>query len=239
MKKTLFTLAVLFAATSHATVVQRQYTASISHYASANDEVVIGSTVIREGDKLTGVFSYDDAMEASRSGLPLFHSYEYGYFGSVQNNHITLALNGAPLVLAPAVDMPECSLPSFLCPGLPLVMERSAGPDWMGKSTDILTLHYIAPAPFPELITYDRPARVASISLSFFYPTELAGSALPQDIRLADLRFAQMTLNLSDRSGVFAFVDSISPVPETGTSAMAVVGLGLIGVLASRRRTKR
>jgi hypothetical protein len=234
-------LAAILAPAAHSAVVQQQYTASVTSVLAASGTVSIGSRSVHLGDALSGVFSYDNAMSGEPAPLPMPSSYEYGYRGTVQDNHVTLSLNGTQVVAPPAANAGSCSPFDLLCSSLPVVMVRYAGPVVVGP-TDKLTLHYALPGVSNGGLSPigGGEVRVSSVDLDFFYSGELSGNALPAQIDFGALRFAQLTLNLSDGTGVLARIDAISPsaVPEPQVWTLMVMGLFAVGAACQVRQRR-
>ncbi|MFT3857321.1 MAG: PEP-CTERM sorting domain-containing protein [Aquabacterium sp.] len=227
------TLLALSTLPAQAALVERQYTASVSHVASSAETVVLGSNVINAGDKLTGTFVYDDAM-LPESTSPFSTWSGLIYRGAIQGNHITMSLNGLSIVKAPAADASNCSFLDPLCTLLPVAIERSSSTTSAGV-TDMLTLRYVPPVDPLALFVFNGPVRVASLAMTFSFSPALSGVALPTDVKLDDLRFALLTLNLSDGSGVFATIESISASSVPEPSAVAMFALGVFGVVMRQR----
>lgn len=231
-------LAIL-APTAQAAIVQQQYTAIVRSVASPSDTVLIGSTPIATGYKLSGVFSFDNAMVGEPGPLFTQTPYDYGYRGTVQDNHITLSLNGAELVGPPAANGFYCAPFELFCTSTPLVVLRG---DYKapGSATD-LSLRYTVPVPSNGglFVPNSGGVRVSSIDLTIFYRNDLPSSALPAQIDLNDqVSWTLLTLHLSNGDGVFAGIESISaPVPEAQTWALMLLGLGAMGW--ARRRWLR
>lgn len=232
-------LLAILAPAAQSAVVQQQYSAYVTSVVSSTGTASIGALPVHVGDQLTGLFSYDNAMTGEPapwfSPLP----YEYGYRGTVQDNHVTLSLNGTEVVASPSATASSCSAFDLLCSSLPVVMARYAGPVLVGSPTDRLSMHYAIPAASPGgLWTMGGDVvKVSSIDLDFFYGGKLSGSALPGQINFSDLRVGQVTLNLSNGAGVLARFDSISTpaVPEPQTWALMVVGLCVMGAVRQSR----
>ncbi len=237
MKFAAASLLAVAASTAQSAVVQQQYTAYVTGVSSSSEVVSIGSQPVQTLDRLTGTFSFDSAMVGETP--PLFSplQYEYGYRGAVQSNYISASLNGLLVAAPPTSSTSSCSALDPLCATPPIVMKRSAGPTILDHATDVLSLSYSIPSNNPFFVP-NAPARVSLVTMDFFYPSELPGSALPGQINLSDLRLAQMMLTLSDGAVVYARVDSISApaVPEPETWALMLAGMGLLAAVARRQR---
>jgi opacity protein-like surface antigen len=232
MKKfAIASMLAILASAAQAAVVQQQYTAVVRNVASPSDTVLIGSTPIATGDKLSGVFSFDNAMVGEPGPLFTQTPYDYGYRGTVQANHITLSLNGVELVGIPAANAGNCAPLDLLCSSTPLVILRG---DYKmpGSATD-LSLRYTVPVPSNGGLSVPNSGgvRVSSIDLTIFYRNDLPSSALPAQIDLNDqVSWTLLTLNLSNGDGVFAGIESISaPVPEPQTWALMLMALAAVG----------
>lgn len=253
---TVVTAAMLAAClpSARAEVVQQQYTATITHFASPIDSwPQLNGLTLQAGQTVTGLLSYDNAMVG---GLTNLLSGSLPYQGTPLDNHITVTVADQPLVSAPTAADNFCSAVQLVCPlntGIPTLNPyglntpvATAGPnpllrEVMTRSADgqNLTLTYSLPVANNGLTSFvsiaNTPVRtVRSVELDFDYLVPLSGTGLPSQIDLSAVRFAGLTLKLSDGTGVFAQLQSLSaPVPEAGT--VWTFGLGLAAMAGLRR----
>lgn len=242
---------------AQAEVVQQQYTATLTHFASPIDSwPELNGLTLQAGQTVTGTLSYDNAMVG---GIGNGLVGDLAYQGTPLDNHITVSVEGRPLVSAPSPSDNFCGPIQLVClntsppapnpyglstpvvgpapnPLLRQVMSRSAD----GQN---LSLRYTLPDPgngaSSSLQIFNTPVRsIQSVELNFDLLAPLSGTGLPSQMDLAAMRFAGLTLNLSDGTGVFAQVQRISaPVPEA--EAAWTFGLGLAamaGLLRARRQ---
>jgi hypothetical protein len=249
------TLLAALLSSAQAEVVQQQYTATITHFASPIDSwPVLNGLTLQTGQTVTGLLSYDNAMVG---GIGNGFFGDLAYQGTPLTNYITVNVEGRALVSAPSTSDNFCSPVQLVCisnspptfgpydlttpvvvpapnPLLRQVITRSAD----GKN---LTLSYSLPTDnaTSTLSIFGTPVRaIGSVELNFDYLAPLTGTGLPSQFDLGAVRFAGLTLNLKDGTGVFAQVQSISAaVPEAST--VWTFGLGLAamaGLLRARRQ---
>lgn len=233
-------LLIALSSTAHAAVVEQAYTATITHYAARDgDWRVIDGLQLGEGQTLSGVIRYDNALVGTTTQT---FPPETIYRGDKLNNHLTAAIDGTSLWGTPTGTQSACS---------PLQISCALNPS--------------APAPLPEVATlsFDRqyltfkdtrpsatlnpflgfggtaatPLSVTSLTLTFAWRQPLASTVLPPELNLLDTQFTSLTMNLSDGSAVFAQLNSVAaPVPEVAT--LWSFGLGLLGMGALRRANR-
>lgn len=254
------TLLAALLSSAQAEVVQQQYTATITHFASPIDSwPELNGLTLQTGQAVTGLLSYDNAMVG---GMATGYFGTLSYQGTPFDNHITVNVEGRALVSAPSASDNFCSPVQLICP------INTSPPTWgpydlttpvvvpgpnpllrqvMTRSADgrNLTLGYSLPVlnnSFgSSLPIFNTPVRsVRSVELNFDYLVPLSGAGLPSQIDLGAVRFAGLTLNLSDGTGVFAQVQGVSaPVPEVGTVWSFGLGLlALTGLVRQRRSIK-
>jgi hypothetical protein len=212
-------LAAMFAS-AQAEVVQQQYTATITGYASPIESwPELNGLTLQNGQTVTGTLSYDNAMVG---GISNGFFGDLAYQGTPFDNYITVNVEGRSLVSAPSASDNFCSPVQLVCgntspntlnlydlttpvvvpgpnPLLRQVMTRSA-------DGQLLTLRYILPdlnnGFTSSLSVFNTPVRsIRSVELNFDYLAPLTGTGLPSQIDLSKVRFASLTLNLSDVAG--------------------------------------
>ena len=247
---------------AQAATIEASYVGQITGTASLNDTgtVFIGSQSVQINDLLTGVLSFDDQLPkvTPSSWAPNVTTYrndssitsaippgELTFFGAstggtvivptstIQTpppvNVVSAALNGTLILGTPSLSCPEA------CNNLSVTREQLAQPMFNG-AVEVLTFSYgVASYGTGGLFTVQQPAnQVRSIQFSFFYDQPLAGTGLPNANALGSFKQGQITLNMGNGAGVFATIQSLSPVPEPSTWALGA--LGLIGLAWARQR---
>lgn len=257
-------MAMVFAA--QAATVQANYVGQITGTASLNEQgiVLIGDQVVQINDLLTGTLSFDDQLprEAPSFWAPNVTTYRHSLFpiasaippgqsfftgvtmpGTVivptstimppsPVNVVSASLNGTSIVGTPTLSCPEA------CNSLTVTREQLAQPLFNG-AVEVLTFSYgVSSYGTGGLFTVQPLAnQVQSIEFSFYYDQPLVGTGLPNANALGSFKQGQITLNMGNGAGVFASVQSLSPVPEPSTWALSA--LGLVGLAWARQRKSK
>lgn len=255
--------AMVMALAAQAATVEASYVGQITGTASLNETgtVLIGGQTVQINDLLTGVMSFDDQLprEAPSFWAPNVTTYRHSssliapviptgesLFASASTsgtvtipsstipspppvNVVSAFLNGTSIVGMPSLSCPQA------CNSLTVTRETLAQPTPFG-AVEVLNFSYgVGSYGTGGLFTTSLPAnQVSSIQFSFYYDQPLVGTGLPNAQTLASFKQGQITLNMGNGAGVFASIQSLSPVPEPSTWALGA--LGLVGLALVRHR---
>jgi PEP-CTERM motif len=254
--------AMVMAWAAQAATIEASYVGQITGTASLNETgtVLIGGQTVQINDLLTGVMSFDDQLprEAPSFWAPNVTTYRQSsliapvippgesLFASALTsgtvtipnstipspppvNVVSAFLNGTSIVGTPSLSCPEA------CNRLTVTREKLAQPTPFG-AVEVLNFSYgVGSYGTGGLFTTSLPAnQVSSIQFSFYYDQPLVGTGLPNAQTLASFKQGQITLNMGNGAGVFASIQSLSPVPEPSTWALGA--LGLVGLALVRNR---
>jgi MYXO-CTERM domain-containing protein len=254
--------AMAMAWAAQAATVEASYVGQITGTASLNETgtVLIGDQTVQINDLLTGVLSFDDQLprEAPSFWAPNVTTYRQSsliapviqtgesLFASASTsgsvtiptstipspppvNVVSASLNGTSIVGTPTLSCPEA------CNRLTVTREKLAQPTPFG-AVEVLNFSYgVGSYGTGGLFTTSLPAnQVSSIQFSLYYDQPLVGTGLPNAQTLASFKQGQITLNMGNGAGVFASIQSLSPVPEPSTWALGA--MGLLGLAFVRQR---
>jgi len=233
-------LLLALSATAHAAVVEQAYTATITHYAARDgDWRVIDGLQLGQGQTISGVVRYDNALGGTTTQT---FPPETIYRGDKLDNHLTASINGQVLWGTPTATQSGCSPLQISCGLIPSA--PAALPEVASLSFDRQYLTFkdtrssAAPGPFFTVdSTATSPLSLTSLTLTFAWRQPPAMTMLPAGLNLLDTQFTSLTMKLSDGSAVFAQLSSLAaPVPEAATLWSFGLGLLALGLL---RRTNR
>ncbi|TBO33921.1 PEP-CTERM sorting domain-containing protein [Aquabacterium lacunae] len=261
-KAVVATGAMAMAWAAQAATVEASYVGQITGTASLNETgtVLIGDQTVQINDLLTGVLSFDDQLprEAPSFWAPNVTTYRQSssiasviqtgeslFASASTSGSVTIPTSTIPL--PPPVNVVSASLnatsivgtPSLSCPEacnlLTVTREKLAQPTPFG-AVEVLSFSYgVSSYGTGGLCTTSLPAnQVSSIQFSFYYDQPLQGTGLPNAQTLAAFKQGEITLNMGNGAGVFASIQSLSPVPEPSTWALSA--LGLVGLALVRHR---